>query len=101
MGLRRPGVIKEYEEMPGTNVPAPSKHTHHHNHHHSRNQNHSGQHPQRINNQTGGDMAMCQDLEMSSVSVVPDGEDWIFFLFLLLELILFPTIFFVFFFSHI
>lgn len=75
MGLRRPGVIKEYEEMPGANVPAPSKHTnhHHHHHHHSRNQNHTVQHPQRSTLQTS-DMSTCQDLEMSSVSVVPDGK---------------------------
>lgn len=79
MGLRRPGVIKDYEEMPGANVPEPSMHTNHHvhhNHHHIHNariQNHSSQLPQRNINQTG-DMTMCQDLEMSSVSVVPDGE---------------------------
>lgn len=75
MGLRRPGIIKDYEEMPGTNVPDPSMHTNHnHNHHlhNSRNQNHSTQLPQRHVNQTV-DMTVCQDLEMSSVSVVPDG----------------------------
>lgn len=80
MGLRRPGVIKDYEEMPGANVPEPSMHTNHHMHpHHHRihntriHNNHSSQLPQRNVNHTG-DMTMCQDLEMSSVSVVPDGE---------------------------
>lgn len=74
MGLRRPGVIKDYEEMPGANVPEPSMHTNHHHHHHnSRIPNHSSQLPQQNVHQTG-DMTMCQDLEMSSVSVVPDGE---------------------------
>lgn len=72
MGLRRPGVIKDYEEMPGTNVPASPKHLHsHHNHLH--NQIHSNPHSQRSIPQSN-DMSICQDLEMSSVSVVPDGK---------------------------
>lgn len=62
MGLRRPGVIKDYEEMPGANVPVPSKNLHHTSrisiHHHGD----IGSHP------------MGHDLEMSSVSVVPDGN---------------------------
>lgn len=71
MGLRRPGVTKDYEEMPGANVPTPSKHLHsHHNHLH--NQIHSNPHSQRSIPQSN-DMSICQDLEMSSVSVVPDG----------------------------
>lgn len=68
MGLRRPGVTKDYEEMPGTNIPMPSKHIHHS---HLHNQSHSSPHSQR-GIQTG-DLSVCQDLEMSSVSVVPDG----------------------------
>lgn len=57
MGLRRPGVTRDYEEMPGANVPI----THHHIHY-----------PNRINDI--GSHPMGQDLEMSSVSVVPDGN---------------------------
>lgn len=71
MGLRRPGVTKDYEEMPGANVPMPSKHIHHtHLHNHSM---HSNPHSQR--NAQAGDLTVFgnQDLEMSSVSVVPDG----------------------------
>lgn len=68
MGLRRPGV-KDYEEMPGANVPMPSKHIHHGHHH---NQNHLNSHSTR--NTQAGDLSVCQDLEMSSVSVVPDGK---------------------------
>lgn len=70
MGLRRPGVTKDYEEMPGANVPIPSKHIHHGHHHH--NPNHLNSHSTR--NTQAGDLSVCQDLEMSSVSVVPDGE---------------------------
>lgn len=66
MGLRRPGATKDYEEMPGANLPIPSKNILHISNHH----------PQR-NSLHHGDLmnhAMCQDLEMSSVSVVPDGK---------------------------
>lgn len=53
MGLRRPGVTREYEEMPGTNVPKNL----------------------RVNNISEGiSHPIAQDLEMSSVSVVPDGK---------------------------
>lgn len=69
MGLRRPGVTKDYEEMPGTNVPMPSKHIHHS---HLHNQINSSPHLQR-NTHQASDLTVCQDLEMSSVSVVPDG----------------------------
>lgn len=69
MGLRRPGITKDYEEMPGANVPMPSKHIHHS---HLHNQSHSNAHLPR--NQPAGDLSVCQDLEMSSVSVVPDGN---------------------------
>lgn len=75
MGLRRPGVTKDYEEMPGANVPMPSKHIHH-SHLHS--QIHSNLHSQRSSQ--AGDLTVCQDLEMSSVSVVPDGMFLCFFL---------------------
>lgn len=56
MGLRRPGVTKDYEEMPGANVP-PS-------------QNiglalHAGM------DANGG---LDQGFELASVSVVPDGN---------------------------
>lgn len=68
MGLRRPGLTKEYEEMPGANVPMPSKHTHLS---HLHNQTHANSHSQR--SAQAGDLSVCQDLEMSSVSVVPDG----------------------------
>lgn len=69
MGLRRPGVTKEYEEMPGANVPISSTYIHHsHLHKHSP----SNPHVQR--NTQAGDLTVCQDLEMSSVSVVPDGK---------------------------
>lgn len=65
MGLRRPGV-REYEEMPGANVPGiPSKPYQGHVH---------GQNQQQRNIPPPSDMSICQDLEMSSVSVVPDGE---------------------------
>lgn len=75
MGLRRPGVTKDYEEMPGANVPMPSKHIHHS---HLHNQTHSSTHIPR--NTQAGDLSVCQDLEMSSVSVVPDGMYlWMFF----------------------
>lgn len=70
MGLRRPGVTKDYEEMPGANVPMPSKHIHHS---HLHNQSHSNVHLPR--NTPAGDLSVCQDLEMSSVSVVPDGNE--------------------------
>lgn len=69
MGLRRPGVTKDYEEMPGANLPMPSKHIHHS---HLHNQNHPNAHLPR--NTQAGDLSVCQDLEMSSVSVVPDGK---------------------------
>lgn len=89
MGLRRPGVTKEYEEMPGANVPMPSKHIHHS---HLHNQNHSNTHLSR----NGGDLSVCQDLEMSSVSVVPDGE---FSNYMLLSILLYSFFFFWFFVS--
>lgn len=67
MGLRRPGVIKEYEEMSGANVPGtPLKLYQNHNVHE--------QHQLQRNIPPSSDMSICQDLEMSSVSVVPDGE---------------------------
>lgn len=72
MGLRRPGVVKDYEEMPGANIPVNasngiSRSVHHHPHlppHH---------HPRNIGLIEPGAHPMGQDLEMSSVSVVPDG----------------------------
>lgn len=74
MGLRRPGVVKDYEEMPGANVPGtPSKQYQNHHNHHVHGQNQQNHHPQR-NIPPSNDMSICQDLEMSSVSVVPDGE---------------------------
>lgn len=69
MGLRRPGVTKDYEEMPGANVPMPSKHIHH-SHLHS--QIH-GNSPHSHRSTQVDDLNVCQNLEMSSVSVVPDG----------------------------
>lgn len=55
MGLRRPGVTKDYEEMPGANVP-PS-------------QNNGFGPPGGMEPSNGLD----QGFEMASVSVVPDG----------------------------
>lgn len=52
MGLRRAGVTRDYEEMPGANVPVPGLDT-------------NGQ----INEHIIG-----QEFEMASVSVVPDGN---------------------------
>lgn len=69
MGLRRPGVAKDYEEMPGANV-APlgkSYHNHHHLHQNASPRTHLHQ------NSDIGSHPMGHDLEMSSVSVVPDG----------------------------
>lgn len=51
MGLRRSGVTKDYEEMPGTNVP-------------------TGLEATEINR----DHPLSQEFELSSVSVVPDGK---------------------------
>lgn len=69
MGLRRPGATKDYEEMPGTNLPIQSKNNHHiNNHHHHHPQRNSLHHADLVNH------TICQDLEMSSVSVVPDGK---------------------------
>lgn len=74
MGLRRPGVIKEYEEMPGANVPGtPSKTYQNPNNHNLHGQIHQTHHSQRTI-PPSNDMSICQDLEMSSVSVVPDGK---------------------------
>lgn len=68
MGLRRPGVGKDYEEMPGANVP-PLRKNHHHHHLH---QNISPRTHLHHNGDIGSH-PMGHDLEMSSVSVVPDG----------------------------
>lgn len=66
MGLRRPGVGKDYEEMPGENVPPKTLHYHH------LHQN-SAPRPNVHHNSDIGSHPMGHDLEMSSVSVVPDG----------------------------
>lgn len=50
MGLRRSGVTKDYEEMPGTNVPTGLEAV-----------------------ETNRDHTLSQEFELSSVSVVPDG----------------------------
>lgn len=72
MGPRRPGLTKEYEEMPGANVPISSTHIHHnHLHNHSI---HPRSNPHVQRNTQAGDLTVCQELEMSSVSVVPDGK---------------------------
>lgn len=66
MGLRRPGAVREYEEMPGANVPLPTKNLHPQHHQILRGGLHHGDitsHP------------IASGLEMSSVSVVPDGTD--------------------------
>lgn len=70
MGLRRPGVVKDYEEMPGANIPVTtvnglSRPVHHHPHHNSRNIGLT---------ENGAHTIGPPDLEMSSVSVVPDGK---------------------------
>ena len=57
MGLRRPGGTKEYEEMPGSNVPVSRI---------------VGQ--QTIVDHHIDHPTIAPDLEMSSVSVVPDGK---------------------------
>lgn len=69
MGLRRPGVGKDYEEMPGANVPPLAKS---HRHHHQLHQNISPRTHLHHNSDIGSH-PMGHDLEMSSVSVVPDG----------------------------
>lgn len=70
MGLRRPGVAKDYEEMPGVNVAplAKSYHNHHHLHQNASPRTHLH------HNSDIGSHPMGHDLEMSSVSVVPDGS---------------------------
>lgn len=50
MGLRRSGVTKDYEEMPGANVPTGLEAV-----------------------ETNRDHPLSQEFELSSVSVVPDG----------------------------
>lgn len=69
MGLRRPGVAKDYEEMPGANVAPLAKgyHNHHHLHQNASPRTHLH------HNSDIGSHPMGHDLEMSSVSVVPDG----------------------------
>lgn len=51
MGLRRSGVTKDYEEMPGANVPTGLEAV-----------------------ETNRDHPLSQEFELSSVSVVPDGS---------------------------
>lgn len=50
MGLRRSGVTKDYEEMPGANVPTGLEAV-----------------------ETNREHPLSQEFELSSVSVVPDG----------------------------
>lgn len=55
MGLRRPGVPKDYEEMPGTNLPSGS----------------DGLPASELNAHSS---VLDQQFEFASVSVVPDGK---------------------------
>lgn len=65
MGLRRPGVVKDYEEMPGANIPVNVSNGIPRPMHH---------HPRNIGLIEPVAHPLGQDLEMSSVSVVPDGN---------------------------
>lgn len=61
MGLRRPGTTKEYEEMPGVNVPVTETDDGRSNH---------------TRSSTISDQVNRRDFELTSatVSVVPDGK---------------------------
>ena len=58
MGLRRPGATKDYEEMPGENVPVPSA---------------------TLHTNIEANSIGSQEFELASVSVVPDGNSLIKF----------------------
>lgn len=59
MGLRRPGATKDYEEMPGANVPPL--------------QNLGFAAPGSLHGGMDSSGGLDQGFEMASVSVVPDG----------------------------
>lgn len=67
MGLRRPGVIKDYEEMPGANVPPGRVHVNMTEHQATA----GGATIMDAHQHNGG---LGQEFEMASVSVVPDGK---------------------------
>lgn len=68
MGLRRPGVIKDYEEMPGANVPPGGRVHVDMTEHHAIG---AGAPIMDAHQHNGG---LGQEFEMASVSVVPDGK---------------------------